>query len=75
MEVIMAGGMKITDKGGWPGSSSEMMKSSNRLKDYSSAEGAGELNQYFDTSEKIKEVQVMGEKKVKSYAPKPGYRN
>ena len=71
----MAGGMKITDKGGWPGSSTEMMNSSNRLKEYSSAEGAGELNDYFDTSEKIKEVQVMGERKVESHKTKPGYRN
>lgn len=71
----MSGGMKITDKGGWPGSSDELMKSSNRVKGYSSAEGSGELNDYWDTSEKIKDQQVMGEKKAKSHMMKPGYRN
>lgn len=75
MEDIMAGGMKITDKGGWPGSSEAMMKSSNKLKSFSSADGQGELNQYFDTTEKVKEQQVMGEGKMGSNAPKPGYRN
>jgi len=41
----------------------------------SSAEGVGELSQYWDTSEKIKEQQVMGERKAKGHATKPGYRN
>lgn len=71
----MSGGMKITDKAGWPGDSEQMMKSSNRLKNYSSADGAGELGQYWDTTEKIKEQQDMGERKVKSHMPKPGYKN
>jgi len=71
----MSGGQKITDKGGWPGSSTELMKSSNRLMEYSSANGAGELNDYWDTTEKIKEQQEMGERKIKSHMMKPGYRN
>lgn len=75
MEDIMAGGMKITDKSGWPGSSEEMMKSSNRLKSYGSANGDGELDQYWDTTEKIKEQQEMGDRKSSSHKMKPGYRN
>lgn len=70
----MAGGMKITDHGGWPASSDALMKSSNKVKNYSSAEGDGALNDYWDTTEKIKEQQSMGDSKMKSHKMKPGYR-
>lgn len=73
----MAGGMKITDKGDYPlhvGGPSPLPMG-NKVKNYSSADGAGELNQYWDTTEKIKEQQDMGERKIGSHAPKPGYRN
>lgn len=45
-------------------------------KEYTSAEGAGELMHYEDTSEAIKASQVHAEKKAKAHKMKePNYRN
>ena len=41
----------------------------------SSAEGAGSEMEYEDTTEKIKEQQVMGIKKAKAHPQKPLHRN
>lgn len=76
-EDIMAGGQKINDKGAWPlhAGGPSPLPVGNRIKNFSSADGAGELGDYWDTTEKIKEQQDMGERKVKSNATKLGYRN
>lgn len=69
--------MKITDKGAYPlhkGGPSPLPMG-NKVKSFSSADGAGELNEYWDTTEKIKEQQDMGERKMSSHKPKPGTRN
>lgn len=73
----MAGGQKINDKGAWPlhAGGPSPLPMGNRVKTYASAEGAGELGMYGDTTEAIKEQQVSGERKAKSHAMKPGYRN
>ena len=73
----MAGGMKITDKGKFPLHSGgpSPLPIGNKVESFSSADGAGELNQYWDTTEKIKEQQSMGERKMKGNMTKPGYRN
>lgn len=44
-------------------------------KTFTSAEGAGKMTDYPDTSEKIKSVQEAGIKKIKGHPLKPGYRN
>lgn len=44
-------------------------------KKYTSAEGAGELGKYEDTSEAIHSQQEMGIKKAKAHSAKSEYRN
>jgi hypothetical protein len=67
-------GRRIEDKGGYPGSSDAMMKSHNHVKHYSSADGAGGIRDYPDTTEEIRRDQEKGEKHIKSHSIKPGYR-
>lgn len=67
-------GRKINDFGGWAHTSDKAMKSKTHTKEYHSAEGAGHLSDYPDTSEKIKEVQMKSDSKAKSHPMKPGYR-
>ncbi len=73
----MSGGQKINDHGSWAGSRSKdsplPMNSKNKF--YSSAEGAGALNEYEDTTEKIKSQQEQGIRKAESHKQKPSYRN
>lgn len=73
----MSGGRKIDDHGSMWGAAEkgEVFPKGAKTKMESSAEGAGDLTQYWDTTEKIKEQQVMGERKAKGHATKPGYRN
>lgn len=71
----MAGGMKISDRGGYAHTSEGLMKSKNSLKAFSSAEGAGHEGMYEDTTEAIKKAQDMGKSKTMSHAMKDGYRN
>lgn len=73
----MAGGQKINDHSSWVGKApkGQVYPDGAKTKMYSSADGAGELNDYWDTTEKIKEAQDMGQGKIKSNSPKPGYRN
>ena len=70
----MAGGQKIDDFGGLPHTSEMSMKSKNSLKTFSSAEGAGAENEYEDTTEEIRKVQVEAASKVKARPLKSGYR-
>jgi len=46
-----------------------------KTKNESSAEGAGALHHYEDTTEAIKSQQMMGEKKLRGHPQKPGHRN
>jgi hypothetical protein len=67
-------GRRIDDMGGEPHTSDMMMKSKNRLKEYHSAEGAGAINDYPDTTEAIHRDQKAGESKMMGRKLKPGYR-
>jgi len=69
-------GRRIDDHSFWAGGRSKesVLPMQSRMKQESSAEGAGAVGKYEDTTEAIREVQVMGEKKVKSHPMKPGYR-
>jgi hypothetical protein len=73
----MAGGRKIDDHSSMWGSAEkgEVFPKGAKVKMEKSADGAGELSEYWDTTEKIKEQQDMGERKVGSHRMKPGYRN
>lgn len=67
-------GRKIDDMGGMPHTSDMAMKSSNKVKHYHSAEGAGHMADYPDTTEAIHRDQSHGDSKIKSKPMKPGYR-
>jgi hypothetical protein len=68
-------GRRIEDKGGYPGSSDQMMSSGNRLKHYKSAEGSGHIGtEYDDTTERVESVQKAGDGKIKGHHMKPGHR-
>lgn len=68
-------GRRINDMGGEPHTSDMAMKSKNKLKHFTSAEGAGHLGMnYHDTTEGIKEDQSHGDGKIKGRPVKPGYR-
>lgn len=74
----MAGGQRIDDHSFWAGAKGKgsiFPDGPHKEKDYSSAEGAGGISRYEDTTEKIRESQVMGEKQTKKYPLKPGTRN
>lgn len=70
-------GRKINDHSSWMGGASKgsVFPEGVKLKSESSAGGAGELGTYFDTTEKIKSVQEMGQSKMKSHPMKEGHRN
>jgi hypothetical protein len=70
-----SGGQKIDDYSFFGGSGSPRFPIGNKMKEYSSAEGAGSEMDYEDTTEKIKAQQVAGVKKVESHPMKPLYRN
>ena len=72
-----SGGQRIDDHSFWagkPGKDSRFPDGA-KTKDESSAEGAGEVMRYEDTTEMIKEQQEKGERKVKQHPLKPSYRN
>lgn len=75
----MSGGQKIDDHSFWAGSRSKdsvFPDGPHKTKDESSAEGAGSLMKYQDTTEAIKAAQVEGVKKAKAHPMKqPDYRN
>jgi hypothetical protein len=72
-----SGGQRIDDHSFWAGGKSKEspMPMNSKMKQFSSAEGAGSEMDYEDTTEKIKSQQEMGVKKLKGYPQKPGYRN
>lgn len=67
-------GRKIDDFGGQPHTSDMAMKSSNKVKHFSSSEGAGHMSDYPDTTEDIHRDQEHGASKMKGRQMKPGYR-
>jgi hypothetical protein len=69
-------GQKINDHSFWAGSKSKEspMPMNSRMKQESSAEGAGSLMKYEDTTEAIKSTQEMGERKAKAHPLKAGSR-
>ena len=68
-------GMKITDHRFFAGSGSPKFPKGVHEKVESSAEGAGALSHYEDTTETLKSQQEMGKKKINSHPQKAGYRN
>ena len=67
-------GMRIDDHKFFAGSGSPRFPRGVHLKDESSAEGAGAVMHYEDTTEAIKSSQEMGEKQVKRRPLKTGTR-
>lgn len=72
-----SGGMRIDDHKFFAGGKSKgsVFPEGVHTKDYSSAEGAGSLMEYEDTTEMIKRQQEIGESKAKSHKHKEHYRN
>jgi len=70
------GGRKIDDHSSWVGSkpSGKVFPDGSKTKEYTSADSAGDIAQYEDTTERIKRTQEEGTRKVKSHPMKPGYR-
>jgi len=76
---VMSGGQRIDDHSFWAGSKgkdSVFPDGPHKTKNESSAEGAGSLMKYEDTTQAIRATQVEGTKQAKSLPMKqPGYRN
>lgn len=73
-----SGGQRIDDRSFWAGGPGKdmVMPQGVHTKDESSAEGAGNVMKYEDTSAAIKAGQVEGSKKIKAHPMKqPDYRN
>jgi len=70
-------GMKINDHSFFGGSGSPRFPDGpHKVKMESSAEGAGAVNKYEDTTQSIKSAQVAGVGKIKGHQGKlPQYRN
>lgn len=70
-------GRKINDHSSWigKGSNGTVFPQGVKLKGYSSAEGAGKLSTYEDTTEAIKSQQEMNKRKIGSHPHKAGTRN
>ncbi len=70
-------GQRIDDHSFWAGAKgkdSVFPDGPHKTKDESSAEGAGALSKYEDTTEAIKSQQEMGKRKIQSHPQKAGYR-
>lgn len=72
-----SGGQRIDDHSFWAGAKSKdsVFPKGVHTKDESSAEGAGSLMKYEDTTEAIKATQVIAKNKIKTYGSRPQYRN
>ena len=73
----MSGGQKIDDHSFWAGAKSKgsVFPEGAKTKDESSAESAGSVMKYEDTTEAIRATQVEGSKQIKRRPMKqPGYR-
>lgn len=70
-------GRRIDDHSFWAGGKSKgsVFPEGAKTKDEHSASVAGSMGEYEDTTEKIKEYQDKGTKKVHSDPRKPGERN
>ena len=70
-------GRRIDDHSSWVGGASKgsVFPEGVKTKNESSAEGAGAVGKYEDTTEAIKSTQVAGAGKIKSHKLKDGYRN
>ena len=68
-------GQKISDHGFWAGGKSEgsVFPKGVHHKAESSAEGAGKVGKYEDTTEAIRSVQSMNDSKAKGHKQKDGY--
>jgi len=77
--TFKSGGQRIDDHSSWmggKGKNSVFPDGPHKTKDESSAEGAGSLPKYMDTTEDIKRTQVDAVKKIKGHQGKlPEYRN
>jgi hypothetical protein len=73
----MSNGKKIDDRSFWAGSGANgsVFPMGAKVKGESSAEGAGHLPEYQDTTEGIKKVQEKGVSQAKAHPMKSGYRN
>ena len=67
---------KIDDHSSWmgKGANGSVFPMGAKVKNESSAEGAGSLMRYEDTTESIRSQQVETERKAKARPMKPGYR-
>jgi hypothetical protein len=74
---VVSGGMRIDDHKFFAGSGSPRFPDGpHKTKDESSAEGAGSVSKYEDTTEAIRTTQVAQVGKIKGHPMKqPGYRN
>lgn len=68
---------RIDDHSFWAGGSSKasIFPEGVKTKSFSSAEGAGELRRYEETSDEIQRAQEMAERKVKSHPRKDFEKN
>lgn len=72
----MSGGQRIDDHSFWAGAKNKdsVFPKGVHTKDHSSAEGAGSLGKYEDTTEAIKSTQETAKGKAKAHPMKPGFR-
>ena len=77
MGKASSGGRRIDDHSSWmgKGSNGSVFPMGAKVKNESSAEGAGSEMDYEDTTEKVKAQQVAGVGKIKGRPMKPLYRN
>jgi hypothetical protein len=67
-------GRGINDYGGMPHTSDMAMSSKTHVKHYRSADGAGGMKNYPDTTEHIMRDQESGDRHIKGRPMKDGYR-
>lgn len=73
----MSGGQRIDDHSFWAGKrakDSVFPDGPHKVKNESSAESVGALMNYEDTTEKIKDQQELGKRKVQGHPQKPLHR-
>lgn len=77
--TFKSGGQRIDDHKSWmgsPGKNSRFPDGPYKTKEEMSANGAGEVMTYEDTTEQIKRSQDTAEKKIRAHKMKePNYRN
>lgn len=71
---VKSGGMRIDDHSFFAGSGSPAFPKGVHVKDESSAEGAGSVMKYEDTTSAIRSTQERGESKIKGRPLKDGNR-